>query len=53
MQVLISEREVMVCSQVTFTRLSYGDYLGMPWAPGHEQLHSLFAEGGMHPAHCL
>jgi hypothetical protein len=52
-QVLISEREVTVCAQVKIIRLRYGDYLGLPWAPGHEQVHRLFAEGGTHPALCL
>lgn len=45
-QVLISEREVTVCAQVKIIRFRYGDYLGLPWAPGHEQVHRLFAEGG-------
>ena len=52
-QVLISDREVTVCAQVKIIRSRYGDYLGLPWAPGHEQEHPLFAEGGMHPVHCL
>ncbi|KAG0553510.1 hypothetical protein KC19_12G017200 [Ceratodon purpureus] len=45
-QVLISDREVTVCAQVKIIRSRYGDYLGLPWAPGHEQEHPLFAEGG-------
>lgn len=52
-QVLVSEREITICTQVKITRARYGDYLGLPWAPGHEQRHRLFANGGMHIIHCF
>jgi len=52
-QVLVSERNIAICTQVKITRARHGDYLGLPWAPGHEQGHRLFAEGGMHSILCF
>lgn len=51
-QVLIVEQEIIICTQVKIARAHFGDYLGLPWAPGHEQVHRLFAEGGIHLIHC-
>lgn len=45
-ELLTTEEELTVCAQVKILRNHFGEYLGLPWAPGYEQLHHLSAEGG-------
>lgn len=52
-QLLTTEEELTVCAQVKILRNHFGEYLGLPWAPGYEQLHHLSAEGGICLVNCF